>query len=66
MKIRIAKKIQKQKRPPEISNKNRSYWDRYNRSWLYIMRLYRRLIRKKKREGKMVIWSDEELNKLID
>ncbi|MCM0314284.1 hypothetical protein [Bacteroides fragilis] len=65
MNIRQANKIQKQVSPSEINNKSRAYWDRYNRSWLYSQRLYRRLIRKKRKEGKF-LWSDTELNKLID
>lgn len=65
MKARLAKKIQKQVTPPEISDKNRSYRDRYNRAWLYSQCLYRRLIRKMRKEGK-IVWSDTELDKLID
>lgn len=65
MKARLAEKIQKQVTPFEISNKSRSYWDRYNRAWIYSQRLYRRLIRKRRKEGK-IIWSDTELDKLID
>lgn len=66
MKARIAKKIQKQVTPPEINDKNRSYWDRYNRAWLYAQRLYRRLLRKKREDGKLASWSDAEIDKLID
>lgn len=65
MKARLAKKIQKQVSPPEVNDKNRSYWDRYNRAWLYSQRLYRRLIRKMRKDGK-IVWSDTELDKLID
>lgn len=39
MKARLAKKIQKQVSPHEVNDKNRSYWDRYNRAWLYSQRL---------------------------
>lgn len=65
MKTRLAKKIQKQVTPYEANDKNRSYRDRYNRAWIYSQRLYRRLIRKMRKEGKFV-WSDTELDKLID
>lgn len=65
MKARLAKKIQKQVIPSEISNKSRSYWDRYNRAWFYSQRLYRRLFRKMRKDGR-IVWSDTELDKLID
>lgn len=65
MNARLAKKIQKQVSPSEVNDKNRSYWDRYNRAWFYSQRLYRRLIRKMRKEGR-VVWSDTELDKLID
>ncbi len=65
MKARLAKKIQKQVTPSEIRNKNRSYWDRYNRAWFYSQRLYRRLFRKMRKDGR-IVWSDTELDKLID
>lgn len=65
MKARIAKKIIKQVTPKEINLKSSVYWFRYNKSYIYTQRLYRKLIKKRRKERK-IIWEDEELNKLID
>lgn len=65
MKARLAKKIQKQLTPSEISDKCKSFWNRYNRAWFYSQRLYRRLIKKMKKEGKCVSF-DKELDQLIN
>lgn len=63
MNTRLAKKIQKQINPPEAIDKISAYWDRYNRAWLYSQRLYRRLLRKMRKEGRY-IWFDTELNRI--
>lgn len=65
MKVRLCKKVFKEIPPSKISNKSRSYWDRYNRAWLYIQRLNRRLLRKRRKEGKLIIY-DPELDRLIN
>lgn len=65
MKVRIARKVFKEIPPSEIKDKSRTYWDRYNRAWIYIQRLHRRLLRKRRKEGKLIVY-DQELDKLID
>lgn len=65
MNIRQSKKIQNQVSPSETNKKNRAYWNRYNRAWIYNQRLDRRAIRKMRKEGRFV-WSDTELDKLVD
>lgn len=69
MKARLARKVFKEIPPSEISNKSRSYWDRYNRAWIYIQRLYRRLLRKRRKEGKLIIYDpklDRFINEILD
>lgn len=65
MKARLAKKIQKQKIPPETDDRNRSYRYRYNRAWLYSQRLYRKLLQRRRKDGRLV-WTGIELDKVVN
>lgn len=64
MRARQANKIQKQVSPPETSNKWRKYWEKYKRSQVYSDKLYRRLFRKMKKEGRLKILSYEEIDQI--
>lgn len=66
MRTRQAKKIIKQDSPAETDQKSRSWWNRYNRYYTYSQRCYNKVFNRWRREGKLPVWSDTEIDKMID
>ena len=65
MNARQANKIMKQDSPRETDSRSRTYWNRYYTADYYIGRLYRRLFRKLRKNGREFL-SNEQIDECIN
>lgn len=56
MKIRQMNKILKTERPPETNRHVSAYQYRYNRAWIYFNKISRKRLRKRRKEGNLMVW----------